>query len=424
MADAAISDLRIDTVRLQRALAELGRIGAYHDERLGVDGVRRLALTDADAEARRRVRGWFEEAGLEVTVDRIGNVYGRRRGEDETLAPVLSGSHIDSVPSAGRFDGCLGVLGALEVVRTLDERGVRTRRPLVIAFFTDEEGCRFGTDMLGSAVATGRIPLEEAWAIRDAQGRSVREELERIGFLGDAPVGTLRPYAMVECHIEQGPILAAEGKDLGVVTGVQAITWHELTIEGRAAHAGTTPIEYRRDAGLAAARIAVKLREMATSSVYGAGMRATMGIARFEPGAPNVVPAVARASVDLRNPSDEAMARAEQDLVAFYEELERELGVTIAWRRTARTPAVTFDPDVQARIAAVAERLGLSHRPILSGAGHDAQEWARIAKTAMIFVPGEHHGISHNPLEYSTPEQCCNGVNVLLHVLLGLADEV
>ncbi|TPW20342.1 MAG: N-carbamoyl-L-amino-acid hydrolase [Elusimicrobia bacterium] len=413
---------RVDGARLSRTLAELGRVGAYKDEATGLTGVRRLALSAADGQGRRLVVGWLKAAGLKVSVDRIGNVYSRRAGADEALAPVMMGSHIDSVPTAGRFDGCLGVLGALEVVRTLDEAGIRTRRPLTVAFFTEEEGCRFGTDMLGSAVATGRIPLGKAYALKDKDGLAVRGELEKIGFLGTADVRAQRPHAYLECHIEQGPILRRKGFEIGVVQGVQAISWREVVFTGKSAHAGTTPMGLRRDAGVAAARLQLELRRMAASGRFGAQMRATVGSVRLEPGMVNVVAGTARSTVDLRNPSDSRMAAVERHLDAFLKRLEREEGVKAAWRQTAKTPHVPFDARVERVIGDAAARLGLKAEPILSGAGHDAQEWSRLCPTAMVFVPGEYDGISHNPREFSTPKQCSDGVNVLLSAALALAE--
>jgi N-carbamoyl-L-amino-acid hydrolase len=399
---------------------ELGQIGAYRDEATGVMGVNRLALTDADAEGRRLVMRWFREAGLAVRVDRIGNVYGRRPGRFDHEAPVMSGSHIDSVPTAGVFDGCLGVLGALECVRSLNELGVETDRPIEIAFFTDEEGNRFGSDVLGSSVAVGRTPLETAYAFTDRDSLSVRSELERIGFLGDAPERLTPPHAYVECHIEQGPILAAAKMDLGVVTGVQGISWREVTIAGRSAHAGTTPMELRSDAGLAAARLNVYLHEMATSGRYGA-MRGTMGGMQAYPGTTNIVPGRVRCTLDMRNPDDAQLAAAEADVDAFCQSLEDDMGVTITWRQTARTPRVAFSEMVQDVLAQKMDAAGLKYQRIMSGAGHDAQELAEICPTAMIFVPGEYNGISHNPREYSTPEACTRGINILLQSLVELA---
>jgi N-carbamoyl-L-amino-acid hydrolase len=415
--------LSIDGARLYGALQALGAIGAYEDAYSGLRGVSRQALTAADGEGRRHVVARMKEAGLDVTVDRIGNVYGRRPGLDDALAPVMMGSHVDSVATAGIFDGCLGVLGGIEVVRTLDAAGRRTRRPVVVAFFTEEEGARFGTDMLGSAVATGRIPLAQAYALVDRAGRSVGDELSAIGFKGDAPERLAPPHAYLECHIEQGPVLRAAGRDIGVVTGVQAICWHELTLVGKSAHAGTTPMSLRADAGVAAARINLALREMVASGRFGAELRATMGVFTPHPGLVNVVPGRAVASVDVRNPDDAVLERAEAELVALYAEVGRQENVRVTHRRTARTPFVPFAESVRARVAAAAAARGLSHEALVSGAGHDAQEMARLCPTGMVFVPGEHDGISHNPRELSTVAQCEDGVNVLLDVLLSLADE-
>ena len=415
--------IRIDKRRLWQELEALGEVGAYTDERTKIRGVNRLALTAADGAGRRHVVERMRSLGLEVTVDQIGNVYGRRAGKDGRKKPVLSGSHIDSVPTAGRFDGCLGVLGALEVIRTLEDRGIVTHRPIVAAFFTDEEGARFGTDMLGSAVATGRLDLEAAYRLADRDGLVLRDELEKIGFLGTADVNLDPPHAYVECHVEQGPILRAKGVDVGVVTGVQAISWQELTITGKSAHAGTTPMDLRADAGVAAARINLKLREMIASGRFGDAMRATMGGIVPHPGLVNIVPGRCIATVDLRNPSDEHMRAAERELIAFYDTVAREERVEITWRQTARTEHVPFSPGVQERVARAAAELSLTHERIISGAGHDAQEMARICKTGMVFVPGEYDGISHNPREYSTPEQCENGVNVLANVIVQLAEE-
>ena len=320
--------LEINGDRLWQTLMELGQVGAYKDERTGLMGVNRLALTDADGEGRRLVKSWFEQAGLKVRVDQVGNVIGRRPGKDESLAPVMSGSHIDSVPTGGAFDGALGVLGALEVVRTLNDRQVETRRPIEIAFFTDEEGARFGTDMLGSAVAVGRLTLERCLALTDKAGLTVGAELERLGFKGSHPVRLPPPHAYVECHIEQGPILRAAEMDLGVVTGVQGISWLELTITGKSAHAGTTPMTMRKDPGLAASMINVRMAAMARSGNFGAEMRATIGRIDPSPDLVNIVPSRVVCTVDLRNPDDAQMANAERELKAYFKTVEAELGVT------------------------------------------------------------------------------------------------
>ncbi|ACY19136.1 M20 family metallo-hydrolase [Haliangium ochraceum] len=423
----AFSDLerqaiRVDGERLYRSLQDLGRIGGYYDGNLSLHGVNRMALSTADGEARRQVVSWMELAGMQVEVDSIGNFYGHLPGRDSDAAPVMMGSHIDSVPTAGIFDGCLGVLAGIEVVRTIQERELHPRRGLVVGVFTEEEGCRFGTDMLGSAVATGRIPLETAYELRDNHGLRLVDELEAIGFLGRTAARVQAPHAFLELHIEQGPLLRKREVDIGVVTGVQAISWYELTIVGRSAHAGTTPMEMRRDPGIAAARINLELRRMIDSGDYGR-MRATMGVSRLVPGRINIVPGRCLATVDLRNPDDELMRAAERDLLAFFDRVSEEEQVEIQWRQTARTETVDFPPALQAHIRDAAEVLGLSQMPIISGAGHDAQEFARVCPTAMIFVPGEHDGISHNPREYSSSSQCEHGANVLLYAALALANQ-
>lgn len=417
-----VARLVIDEQRLWESIAELARIGAYEDAETGLVGVNRQSLTDEDAAGRRLLVSWMEAAGLEVTVDEMGTIFGRREGTEPGLAPVMAGSHIDSVGTAGAFDGCLGVLGALEVVRSLNDAGIRTRRPLVIAAFTEEEGVRFGTDMLGSAVAAGRLSLDYAYALADADGLRFGDELERIGFKGQRPVALDPPHAYVECHIEQGPVLLREGYAVGVVTGVQAISWQRVTLRGRAAHAGTTPTELRIDAGLAAAQIVGKVREMVDSGRYGR-LRATVGHIATSPGLPSVVPDRAELTVDLRNPDDAHMAEAEADLAAFLDELgQLQPGLGVETQRMAKTHQVPFDVGIQDTIAAVAADLGHDTMRLMSGAGHDAQEMAAIAPTAMIFVRGQYDGISHNPREYSTPQDCAAGITVLANTLLRLAD--
>lgn len=414
--------LRVDRDRLWSNLMDLKQIGGYDDVTTGLRGVRRLALTDEDAQARRKVVAWMREAGLEVRVDRIGNVYGTRAGTHPDLPCVLMGSHIDTVATAGAFDGTLGVLGAIEVVRTFDEHGVTTRRPVEVGFFTEEEGVRFGTDMLGSAVTAGRLTLDHAYDLTDDRGARLEDELVRIGFDGPEPERRPRPHAYVECHIEQGPILAAAGVEVGIVTGVQSISWQRLELVGEAAHAGTTPIEARADAGLAAACIVVELRRMCDSGEFDA-LRATVGSLTLGPGQTNVIPATATLTVDLRNPDDDAMARAEAHLDRYVAGLPTGHGVRGRLTRMARTAVVPFDAGVRQVIAEAADALGLPYVSTMSGAGHDAQEIAALCPTAMIFVAGENGGISHTPREYSTPAACGNGTDVLANAVRRLADQ-
>jgi N-carbamoyl-L-amino-acid hydrolase len=414
--------LRIDRDRLWGSLMELRAIGAYRDEATGLDGVRRLALTDADAQARRRVVEWMLEAGLEVRIDRIGNVYATRPGADRSLPCVLMGSHIDTVATGGAFDGTLGVLGGIEVMRTLNDAGIATLRDVEVGFFTEEEGVRFGTDMLGSAVTAGRIPIEHAWQLTDVDGKTVKEELERIGF--DGPAHELRPvpHAYVECHIEQGPILADADVNVGIVGGVQSISWQRLTLHGEAAHAGTTPIGSRHDAGLVAAHVVVETRRMCDSGDYGQ-LRATIGTFDIGEGQTNVIPRHAMLTIDLRNPDDDQMTRAEKDLAAYVDTLAEHHGVRVEWGRMAKTAMVPFDAGVQDLLAQTAHDLGLPYVRAMSGAGHDAQEIAATCPTAMVFVRGEHGGISHTPREYSTPESCGDGTDLLANTILRLANQ-
>jgi beta-ureidopropionase / N-carbamoyl-L-amino-acid hydrolase len=412
--------VRINGKRLWASLMELKQIGAYDDEATGLRGVRRLALTDADAEARRRCVGWMREAGLEVRVDRIGNVYATRPGRDRSLPCVLMGSHIDTVATGGAFDGTLGVLGGIEVMRTLNDVGLQTLRDVEVGFFTEEEGVRFGTDMLGSAVTAGRIPLGHARKLTDSDGLTVGDELVRIGFDGEACERGPVPHAYLECHIEQGPMLAEAGVDIGIVTGVQSISWQRLTIRGEAAHAGTTPIASRHDAGLVAASVVVTARQMCDSGEFGQ-LRATVGNFDLGVGQTNVIPHQATLTIDLRNPSDDLMTAAEQHLASYVDEIAARHGVQVTWDRMAKTAVVPFDPGVQDLLAAAADDLGLRYVRVMSGAGHDAQEIATTCPAAMVFVAGENHGLSHTPREHSSPGACADGTDVLANAVVRLA---
>jgi len=405
-------DLRVDGARLLARLDELAAIGSTGD-----GGCCRLALTDDDRAGRDRVCSWMRELGLEVQVDAIGNVFGRRAGTED-VAPVSTGSHIDTVRTGGRYDGCLGVLGALEVVATLNEAGLRTRRPLVVGVFTNEEGARFAPDMLGSLVFAGGLSLVEALDRVSIDGQRLGDELVRIGYAGNAPLPLFRPHAHVELHIEQGPVLDAEGITIGAVENLQGISWQEVVVEGQSNHAGTTPMRLRHDAGYAAAAIATFCRSLARE--LGGDQVATVGSLTLHPNLINVIAARAKLTVDLRNTDESTLQGAERRFAAFLEELASTEGVRIRTRRLARFEPVVFDAGVVGRIGQVAARLGHSCRPMTSGAGHDAQMMARIAPTAMVFVPSV-RGISHNAAEHTTPEHLKAGADVLLHTLLELA---
>ena len=413
---AAASDLRslrVDGARLMRRLAALGEIGPIEG-----GGNNRLALTDADKEGRDLVVTWMHDLGLAVGIDEIGNVVGTRAGR-ESGPPVMTGSHIDTVRTGGRYDGNLGVLAGLEVVEVLEGAGITTRRPLAVGFFTNEEGSRFQPDMMGSLTYVGGIPLEEALDVAAIDGPTVGDELVRIGYAGPLPCPGPAPAAFVELHIEQGPVLEARDTTIGAVEGVQGISWQELTIIGQSNHAGTTPMSMRRDAGHAAAEIVTYLRRLADE--LGGHQVATVGRLDLHPDLVNVIPGRAVLTVDLRNTDPAALADAEAALADFCEELERKQGVEIRSRSLARFDPVTFDPDTVSLVEKTAERLGYSVHRLPSGAGHDAQMMARVCPAAMVFTPSR-GGISHNPAEHTDPEHLEAGANVLLQVLLELAE--
>jgi len=407
-------ELRIDADRLLSRLGQLAEIGPIDG-----GGCCRLALTDEDKAARDLVAGWMRELDLEVSIDPIGNVFGLRAGS-EPLAPVMTGSHIDTVRTGGRYDGNLGVLAGLEVVATLNAAAVSTRRPLVVAFFTNEEGARFAPDMLGSLVYAGGLPLDEALAAVAIDGKGLGDELQRIGYAGAALLPLYRPHAFVELHIEQGPVLDTEGITIGAVEDLQGISWQEIAIAGQSNHAGTTPMRLRHDAGFCAGAITGFLRELARE--MGGAQVSTVGRIDLVPNLINVIAARATLTADLRNTDELLLRQAEERLDAFLATLGRDEGVTIRTKRLARLEPVTFNPAVIGCIEGVVSRLGFSQRRMTSGAGHDAQMLARLCPAAMIFVPSV-KGISHNAAEYTAPADLEAGANVLLHTLLELARE-
>jgi len=411
--------LRIDIDRLWGRLEALGEIGAVHGAN-GERGCARLALTDADRDGRDLVLSWMRDLGLQVSIDAVGNVIATRPGTDPNAAAVMTGSHIDTVRTGGRFDGNLGVLAGLEVIETLEQHGISTPHPISVAFFTDEEGARFQPDMLGSLVYVGGMAIEDALDVRAADdGARLGEELQRIGYAGPVPCpAASAPHAYVELHIEQGPVLEDEGITIGVVTGVQGISWTELTIAGQSAHAGTTPMRLRRDPGYVAAAINTGIRAIAVE--MGGTQVATVGRCELTPNLVNVVPSTAVMTVDLRN-TDEALLRdAEARFRVLCDELAASEGVIITARTLARFEPVEFDTAMVDRVEAAAAALGHSTLRMPSGAGHDAQMLARICPTSMVFVPSV-DGLSHNIAEYTAPVDIAAGANVLLHVLLGAA---
>ena len=410
--DSRALGLRIQSGPLLEQLNTLAEIG------LSPEGACcRLALTDEDRIGRDLLITWMKALKLEVSVDPIGNIFGWRAGLED-LPPIMTGSHIDTVRTGGRYDGPLGVLGGLEVVRTLNEAGIVTRRPIVVAAFTNEEGARFHPDMLGSLVYVGGLSLDEAYASHSADGKILIDELTKIGYVGKAALPLCKPHAFVELHIEQGPILDIEGITIGAVRDLQGISWQELTIVGQSNHAGTTPMRLRHDAGYCAAAISVFMRELTIK--MGGAQVATMGVTKLHPNLINVIAARAVVTVDLRN-TDEAMLKiAEQKLADFLVKLAADEGVTITSHRLARFEPVKFDDSIADLIAQHAQALGYSCRSMTSGAGLDAQMMARLCPSAMIFVPSV-KGISHNPAEHTEVKDLIAGGNVLLQTILELA---
>lgn len=404
--------LRIDPERLAARLDALAAVGAIEG-----GGVCRLALSDEDRAGRDLVVGWMHELGLDVTVDGIGNVVAVRNGL-EGGPPVMTGSHVDTVSTGGRYDGNLGVLAGLEVVAALNEAGIVTRRALAVAFFTNEEGARFNPDMMGSLVYVGGLSLDEALATVGIDGTSVRQNLDRIGYAGPAPCGQPAVHAYVELHVEQGPVLEAEGVTIGAVESVQGISWTEFTVTGVSNHAGTTPMRMRHDAGFVATAIAQHVRQ--TARELGGDQLATVGSVRLFPNLVNVIPNRAVFTVDLRNTDEAILREAERRLHAFAAEIADAEGVALSSRSLARFEPVPFDAATIGLVESTARALGHRVRRLPSGAGHDAQMLARVCPAAMIFVPSV-GGISHNVREYTTLADLTAGGNVLLQAMLRLA---
>ena len=404
--------LSIDIDRLSQRLADLAAIGAIE----GTEGCARLALTDEDKAGRDLVVTWMKDLGLEISIDGIGNVIAVMPGEG---APVMCGSHIDTVRTGGRYDGNLGVLAGLEIIETIQAAGITPSRPLAVGFFTDEEGARFAPDMLGSLVYVGGMALEEALDIEGIDGAIVGAELERIGYAGPAPLPGLVPHAFVELHVEQGPVLEIEGVTVGAVESVQGISWTEVVVTGQSNHAGTTPMHLRKDPGFVAAACANFARELALD--LGHPQVATIGRIELHPNLVNVVAASATFTVDLRNTDEATLQESERRFHEFLTTAVEAEGCTVETRTLARFEPVIFDPEVVDLVEATATTLGYSVKRMPSGAGHDAQMLARVCPTAMVFTPSV-NGISHNPAEYTSPEDLLAGANVMLHTMLKLAE--
>ncbi len=418
-APGEIADLRVDGARLMARIRALGELGAITGAN-GEPGSARLALTDADREGRDLVVAWMHDLGLHVSIDAVGNAIAVRAAADGTFEhPVMTGSHIDTVRTGGLYDGNLGVLAGLEIIETLDKAAVQTRRPMAVAFFTNEEGARFSPDMMGSLVYCGGMTAEEAYDAVGIDGARMGDELSRIGYRGTQPCPGPAPAAFVELHIEQGPVLEAERIDFGAVTGVQGISWQELTIVGQSNHAGTTPMSLRHDAGYAAARVVTFVHDLALE--FGPPQVATAGSVQLTPDLVNVVAGRAVLTVDLRNTAENVLQDAEHRLADFLLLLATSEGVTITSRALARFEPVVFDPDVIDLVERTILALGNTAKRMPSGAGHDAQMLARMCPTAMIFTPSV-RGISHNPAEHTDPAALEMGANILLQTMLALSE--
>jgi N-carbamoyl-L-amino-acid hydrolase len=400
--------LTINPDRLWRSLMDLARIGATPK-----GGVKRLTLTDVDRQGRDQFVGWCKAAGLEIQVDRIGNIFARRAGTDPQLAPVAMGSHLDSQPSGGKFDGAYGVMAGLEVVRTLNDTGIRTRAPLEVVSWTNEEGSRFVPTLMGSGIFAMVLDLKEILEKKDNDGITVKDALDRIGYAGKAERHELGAY--FEAHIEQGPVLEETKTTIGVVLGALGQRWFDVAITGQDSHAGPTPMETRKDALVAASRLVLEVNRIATT--FPDYARGTVGFMQVKPNSRNVVPGEVRTTVDLRNAKDATLSAMVVELKSSIEKIEKETRTTIAAKEVVYFPPSEFAPDLVESVRSGSKQLGYSHRDIVSGAAHDAVYMARIAPTAMVFVPCE-GGISHNEIENARAEDLAAGCNVLLQAVL------
>ena len=395
--------------RLWHTLMEMAKIGP--GER---GGNRRLALSDEDIEGRKLFQKWAAEAGCTIRQDTMGNIFARRDGKNPEKSPVLSGSHLDTQPAGGRFDGILGVLGALEVVRSLNDHGIETISPVEIVVWTNEEGARFAPSMMGSGVFAGIYEEDEIYKNKDPEGLTVGDELRRTGQLGDVPCKVFPIKAYYELHIEQGPVLENENTSIGVVTGGQGSVWTHINLYGQGAHAGTTPMDYRKDPMMGASRTITELREIIRSHSEAVG---TVGRLETYPASINSIPGRVFFTVDTRHPNEKVLMKINQDLKNIVNTVCSAEGLENEFTNISINPTVEFNHDCVAIVRQSAESLGYSHRDIVSGAGHDACQVNQVAPTGMIFIPCE-GGLSHDEAENTTPEHVSAGADVLLNSVL------
>ena len=415
--DMAIqSNYRINGERLWDSLMEMAKIGP------GIaGGNNRQTLTDADAEGRRLFQSWCEAEGMTMGVDKMGTMFMTRTGTEQDALPVYVGSHLDTQPTGGKYDGVLGVLAGLEIVRTLNEMNIKTKHPIVVVNWTNEEGTRFAPAMMASGVFAGVLNIDDVYATADRDGKTVGDELKRIGWIGDEEVGARKMKAMFELHIEQGPILEAEGKDIGVVTHGQGLSWTQVTLTGKESHTGSTPMPMRRNAGLGMARVTQLVDEIAWSHAPDAV--GAIGQADVYPNSRNIIPGRTVFTVDFRSPQLVTIQDMEDRLAAGVKNIAGELGLEFEIEKVGGFDPVEFDHDCVSKIRNAAERLGYSHRNIVSGAGHDACWVNRVAPTAMVMCPCV-DGLSHNEAEEISPDWARAGADVLLHAVLETAEIV
>ena len=403
-------NMRINSARLWESIMETAKIGG-----MSKGGINRLTLTDLDAQ----VRNWFiarcQEAGCTVHYDDMGNIFARRPGRVSSLPPIAIGSHLDTQPTGGKFDGIIGVLAGLEIIRTLNDTNTQTNAPIEIINWTNEEGSRFAPAMLSSGVFAGVFDKHYAYERKDRAGLKFGDELKRIGFVGTEPCGDHQLSAHLELHIEQGPILEDEEKTIGIVTGVQGMRWYEVTVTGLECHAGSTPMRLRQDALVVAAKMINAVQ--AVSLAHGPDAVGTVGLMEVSPNSRNVIPGQVFFTIDFRDPSDIVLACMEDEIAEKFSEIVKNTGINYVIERTWKAPAVYFNQDCIAEVEKSAALLNYPARKIIAGAGHDSAYISRVAPTTMVFIPCE-KGISHNESEKTEPEQVAAGANVLLHTLL------